>query len=78
MRAVAMMIQPSVISILDLTTILDVLVRVNTYARSERIASIMTSDMPIQRLPHGRSQTAVRSMARENRARDLVSVFHFD
>jgi hypothetical protein len=40
---------------------------------------MMTSDTPIQRLPHGRSQTAVRKIAREKRARDLVSIldFHF-
>jgi hypothetical protein len=65
LSAVAMMIHPSVISILDLTILWAVRVRLNTYARSHAIVSMMTSDVPIQRLPHGMSQTAVRAIARE-------------
>jgi hypothetical protein len=59
------MIQASVISILDLMIAFADRVRENTYVRSPRITSMMTSDVPIQRLPHGMSQTAVRAIARE-------------
>ena len=72
-----MMIQPSVISILDLMIAFADRVRENTYARSHAIVSMMTSDVPIQRLPHGMSQTAVRAIAREKRARDFVSILDF-
>jgi hypothetical protein len=61
--ALAMMIQPSVISILDLMILSTDRVRENTYERRPRIASMMTSEVPIQRYPHGTSQVAVRAIA---------------
>ena len=73
LSAVAIMIQARVISMLDRTTTGAVRVRANAYARSASITSMTRSATPIQRLPHGMSQTNVSRIAREKSTRDFVS-----
>ena len=74
-----MIIQPSVISMLDRTMICALRVSEKAYIRSPRILNLTSSAVPIHIFPQGMSHTAVSPIEKGKAEREALSsfVFHF-